>query len=109
MSDEIIRVSHLGKSFGNNVVLRDINFTVSRGDVTSIIGSSGSGKSTLLRCINLLETPTSGEILYHGESINNKNVNASEYRTHVGMVFNPLICLITCRSSTTALLARQRC
>ncbi|NMA33488.1 MAG: amino acid ABC transporter ATP-binding protein [Clostridiaceae bacterium] len=87
MSDEIIRVSHLGKSFGNNVVLRDINFTVSRGDVTSIIGSSGSGKSTLLRCINLLETPTSGEILYHGESINNKNVNASEYRTHVGMVF----------------------
>jgi len=87
MSDEIIRVSHLGKTFGKNVVLRDINFTVSRGDVTSIIGSSGSGKSTLLRCINLLETPTSGEILYHGEPINSRKVNASEYRTHVGMVF----------------------
>ncbi|HEY8395153.1 MAG TPA: amino acid ABC transporter ATP-binding protein, partial [Bacilli bacterium] len=77
----------LGKTFGKNVVLRDINFTVSRGDVTSIIGSSGSGKSTLLRCINLLETPTSGEILYHGVPINGKDVNASEYRTHVGMVF----------------------
>jgi putative lysine transport system ATP-binding protein len=87
MSDEIIRVSHLGKAFGNNIVLRDINFTVSRGDVTSIIGSSGSGKSTLLRCINLLETPTSGEILYHGVPINGRDVNASEYRTHVGMVF----------------------
>jgi putative lysine transport system ATP-binding protein len=87
MNDEIIRVNHLGKSFGKNVVLRDINFTVSKGDVTSIIGASGSGKSTLLRCINLLETPTSGEILFHGVPINGKNVNASEYRTRVGMVF----------------------
>jgi len=87
MSDEILKISHLGKTFGKNVVLRDIDFIVSRGDVTSIIGSSGSGKSTLLRCINLLETPTSGEILYHGAPINSKKVNASEYRTRVGMVF----------------------
>jgi len=87
MSEEILKISHLGKTFGNNVVLRDIDFTVSKGDVTSIIGSSGSGKSTLLRCINLLETPTSGEILFHGVPINSNKVNASEYRTHVGMVF----------------------
>ena len=68
-------------------MLRDIDFTVNKGDVTSIIGSSGSGKSTLLRCINLLETPTSGEILYHGQSVTGPKVNAPEYRSHVGMVF----------------------
>ena len=60
---------------------------MNKGDVTSIIGSSGSGKSTLLRCINLLETPTSGEILYHGQSVTGPKVNAPEYRSHVGMVF----------------------
>ena len=68
-------------------MLRDIDFTVATGDVTSIIGASGSGKSTLLRCINLLETPTSGEILYHGQSVTGAGVNAPEYRSHVGMVF----------------------
>jgi len=87
MSDVIIKVSHLGKTFGSNVVLRDIDFTVSKGDVTSIIGPSGSGKSTLLRCINLLETPTVGEILFHGQPINDKKVDACKYRTRVGMVF----------------------
>ena len=65
--DTILEVRHLSKSFGKNEVLRDIDFTVSKGDVTSIIGASGSGKSTLLRCINLLETPTSGDVLFHGE------------------------------------------
>ena len=64
MQDVILEVKHLSKAFGSNQVLRDIDFTVKKGDVTSIIGASGSGKSTLLRCINLLETPTSGEILY---------------------------------------------
>ena len=68
-------------------MLRDIDFTVAKGDVTSIIGASGSGKSTLLRCINLLETPTSGEILYHGQSVTGPGVNAPQYRSHVGMVF----------------------
>ncbi|MBS6734463.1 MAG: amino acid ABC transporter ATP-binding protein [Clostridiales bacterium] len=83
----MLEVRHLSKAFGNNTVLRDIDFTVRPGDVTSIIGASGSGKSTLLRCINLLETPTGGEILFHGKNVTGKGVNASGYRAKVGMVF----------------------
>ncbi len=84
---EILNIQHLSKSFGSNQVLKDIDFSVAKGDVISIIGASGSGKSTLLRCINLLETPSSGEILYHGRNVNARGVNAAEYRSHVGMVF----------------------
>ena len=87
MANDILQIHHLSKAFGHNIVLRDIDFTVEKGDVISIIGASGSGKSTLLRCINLLETPTSGEILYHGENVVGKKVNAPKYRSHVGMVF----------------------
>ena len=87
MSDMILQVNHLRKSFGTHEVLRDIDFTVNKGDVTSIIGASGSGKSTLLRCINLLENPTSGEILYHGENVVRRGFNAAAYRSRVGMVF----------------------
>ena len=87
MDNTILQVKHLSKSFGSHEVLKDIDFSVKKGDVTSIIGASGSGKSTLLRCVNLLETPTSGDILFHGKKINGKGVRASEYRTHVGMVF----------------------
>ena len=87
MNDLILQVNHLSKSFGTHEVLRDIDFTVKKGDVTSIIGASGSGKSTLLRCINLLETPSSGEILYHGKNVVGRGVNQPEYRSHVGMVF----------------------
>ena len=87
MEKKIIEVRHLSKSFGSHEVLRDIDFSVDKGDVISIIGASGSGKSTLLRCVNLLETPTSGEILYHGKNVAGKGVNAPEYRSHVGMVF----------------------
>lgn len=87
MADPIIQINHLSKSFGAHVVLRDIDFTVHSGDVISIIGASGSGKSTLLRCLNLLETPTSGQILYHGKDVADHGVNAPEYRSHVGMVF----------------------
>ncbi len=87
MGDMILEIRHLSKSFGSHEVLRDIDFTVEKGDVTSIIGASGSGKSTLLRCINLLETPTSGEILYHGQNVTGPKVNAPRYRSHVGMVF----------------------
>lgn len=83
----ILEIKHLRKSFGDHEVLKDIDFTVNPGDVTSIIGASGSGKSTLLRCVNLLETPTSGEILYHGKNVVGRGVNQPEYRTHVGMVF----------------------
>jgi len=87
MGEVILEIKHLSKSFGSHEVLRDIDFTVAKGDVTSILGASGSGKSTLLRCINLLETPSSGEILYHGKNVAGRGVNAAAYRSHVGMVF----------------------
>lgn len=85
--EPIIEIKHLSKAFGAHVVLKDIDFKVNKGDVTCIIGASGSGKSTMLRCINLLETPTSGDITYHGESILDKNFKQDLYRSHVGMCF----------------------
>ncbi|NLU51038.1 MAG: amino acid ABC transporter ATP-binding protein [Syntrophomonadaceae bacterium] len=85
--DKIIEVRHLRKTFGANEVLRDINFSGSKGEVVCIIGASGSGKSTLLRCLNLLEYPTSGEILYHGQNILEHNMTNAVYRTKLGMVF----------------------
>lgn len=87
MSETILEVHHLGKSFGSHEILRDIDFSVRLGDVTCIIGPSGSGKSTLLRCMNLLEVPSSGEISYHGADIMDKHMNVPEYRSRVGMVF----------------------
>ena len=87
MSDKIIELKDLRKSFGNNEVLKGIDLSVEKGEVISIIGSSGSGKSTLLRCINQLEEKTAGDILYHGTSIFDKSTNLSEYRAKVGMVF----------------------
>ena len=87
MDNTILRVQHLSKSFGSHEVLKDIDFSVEKGDVTSIIGASGSGKSTLLRCINLLENPTSGQILYHGENVTGRGYNIPTYRSRVGMVF----------------------
>lgn len=83
----IIEIKHLNKTFGNREVLSDINFTVEKGQVTSLIGASGSGKSTLLRCINLLEQPTGGEILYKGENILDGKHDVNAYRTRLGMVF----------------------
>lgn len=84
--NKLLDIKHLNKVFGNHEVLKDINFSVYKSDVTSIIGASGSGKSTLLRCINLLETPTNGEILYKNNNIlNTKNI--PNYRAKVGMVF----------------------
>ncbi|NLW44244.1 MAG: amino acid ABC transporter ATP-binding protein [Syntrophomonadaceae bacterium] len=85
--DKIIEVRHLRKVFGNNEVLKDINFSVSKGEVVCIIGASGSGKSTLLRCLNLLEYPTSGEILFHGVNILEQKMSNAVYRTKLGMVF----------------------
>ena len=87
MSEPIIEVRHLSKSFGTHVVLRDVDFTVNHGDVTCVIGASGSGKSTLLRCINLLETPTHGSVLFHGQDITAKGSDPCAYRAKVGMVF----------------------
>ena len=87
MNETILKVQHLGKSFGTHEILKDIDFSVKPKDVTCIIGPSGSGKSTLLRCMNLLETPSSGEICYHGTNIMDRHVNVPEYRSKVGMVF----------------------
>ena len=87
MSEAVISIQNLSKTFGNNEVLKDISFEVKQGEVVTIIGSSGSGKSTLLRCVNLLEKPTSGEIFYNGQNILEHDKSIYEYRTHVGMVF----------------------
>ena len=84
---EILELEHLEKSFGDHVVLRDINLSVSKGEVISVIGSSGSGKSTMLRCINLLEEPTGGRIIFEGNDISDKKNNVTSYRARVGMVF----------------------
>ena len=114
MSEIILEIRHLSKSFGKHEVLRDIDFTVSPGDVTSIIGASGSGKSTLLRCVNLLETPTSGEIVYRGENIKKIKGGAPAYRTKVGMVFqnfnlfNNMSVLKNCMVGQTKVLHRSK-
>ena len=112
--DELLRVEHLSKSFGAHVVLRDIDFTVKPGDVTSIIGASGSGKSTLLRCINLLEPPTAGAIYFHGDNMLARGVNAAAYRTKVGMVFqsfnlfNNMTVLDNCIVGQTKVLGKNK-
>ena len=85
-SSPILAVEHLEKHFGEHIVLRDISFSVQQGEVVSIIGPSGSGKSTLLRCINFLEHPTGGRILYHGKNAETEWPSA-EYHAKVGMVF----------------------
>lgn len=114
MAEPILQVKHLSKTFGKHEVLRDIDFSVNTGDVTTIIGSSGSGKSTLLRCINLLETPTSGEIMYHGENIDKLKGGASAYRSHVGMVFqsfnlfNNMTVIKNCMIGQTKVLGKSR-
>ena len=87
MSENIIEIQHLEKNFGSHKVLSDIDFSVKKGDVTTIIGVSGSGKSTLLRCINVLQTPCGGKILFHGQDIDEKGFSVTDYRAKVGMVF----------------------
>ena len=83
----ILELQHLEKSFGEIEVLKDVDLKIEKGEVVSIIGPSGSGKSTMLRCINLLEEPSGGDILYHGKSILSKGYDLCEYRSKVGMVF----------------------
>lgn len=84
---DLIEIKHLQKQYGNHEVLKDINLSVKDGEVVTIIGPSGSGKSTLLRCINLLEEPTDGELLFKGDNILSPGYNLPKYRAHVGMVF----------------------
>jgi putative lysine transport system ATP-binding protein len=85
--EKVIDIQHLSKSFGNHEVLKDIDFSVNKGEVVCIIGSSGSGKSTLLRCVNLLEKPSGGQIIYKGENILDNKHDINAYRTRLGMVF----------------------
>ena len=114
MGEKVIELVHLQKQFGENTVLRDINLSVSKGEVLSIIGASGSGKSTMLRCINLLETPSSGQILYHGKDITSHDMNLSQYRAKVGMVFqsfnlfNNMTALNNCITGQVSVLRRSR-
>ena len=112
--DKVIELCHLQKQFGSHSVLKDINLSVEKGEVLSIIGASGSGKSTMLRCINLLETPTDGQILYHGEDITSPKFNLSQYRAKVGMVFqsfnlfNNMTALSNCIVGQVSVLGRAR-
>lgn len=114
MAEKVIELVHLQKQFGENTVLHDINLSVSKGEVLSIIGASGSGKSTMLRCINLLETPSSGQILYHGKDISSHDMNLSQYRAKVGMVFqsfnlfNNMTALNNCITGQVSVLKRSR-
>ena len=87
MSEQILQIRNLKKIFGSHEVLKDINVTVNKGEIISVIGSSGSGKSTMLRCVNLLEEPTSGEILFNGSNVQDKNFDLCAYRAKVCMVF----------------------
>ncbi|MBE6635189.1 MAG: amino acid ABC transporter ATP-binding protein [Ruminococcaceae bacterium] len=113
-TETVIELSHLEKRFGENEVLKDINLTVKRGEVISVIGSSGSGKSTMLRCINLLEIPTGGKIYFEGKDIEDKDVKLTDYRTKVGMVFqqfnlfNNMTALDNCVRPQTVVLGRPR-
>ncbi len=112
--DNIIELVHLKKTFGSHEVLRDINLTVKKGEVISIIGSSGSGKSTMLRCVNLLETPTDGRILFEGKDIADKSMKLSQYRAKVVMVFqqfnlfNNMTALANCVRPQMIVLKRSR-
>lgn len=109
----IIQIEHLKKSFGDNLVLKDISMNVNKGEVVTIIGASGSGKSTFLRCINLLETPTDGKILYNGENVLAPGYDLPKYRTHLGMVFqsfnlfNNLNVLQNCMTGQLTVLKRD--
>ena len=87
MNNAILSARHLSKSFGDHQVLRDVDFDVMPGSVVSILGSSGSGKSTLLRCMNRLETPSGGEVIYRGEVVGAPGFDLNKYRARVGMVF----------------------
>ena len=111
--ESILQINHLGKAFGSHVVLKDISMTVNEGDVICVIGASGSGKSTFLRCINYLEEPTCGEILFHGKDAETQWKRA-EYHAKVGMVFQSfnlfgnMTVLENCVSGQMKVLKRKR-
>lgn len=114
MAEKVIQIKNLQKQFGDHKVLQGIDLQVDKGEVLSVIGASGSGKSTMLRCINLLETPTSGEILYHGKNIQDSDFQISRYRAKVGMVFqsfnlfNNMTALENCITGQVSVLKKSR-
>lgn len=114
MQETVIEIRSLSKRFGESQVLRDIHFSAGKGEVTCIIGASGSGKSTLLRCINMLESPTSGAVLFHGRDIHNSGISLPEYHARVGMVFqqfnlfNNMTVLGNCMAGQMKVLRRTR-
>ncbi len=112
--DNVIELKHLQKSFGEHTVLRDINLCVKKGETVSVIGSSGSGKSTMLRCINLLETATGGEVLFHGNNVRSADMKLTQYRAKAVMVFqsfnlfNNLTALENCIIGQMSVLNKSR-
>ena len=115
MAEQVIEIKGLHKAFGSHEVLKGIDFAANKGEVVCIIGSSGSGKSTLLRCINLLENPDKGAILYHGKDIlTDDTINMPQYHAKVGMVFQQfnlfgnMTVLENCMTSQMKVLRRSR-
>lgn len=109
MSNEVVvRIEGLQKAFGDNVVLRNINLDVHRGEVVVVLGPSGSGKSTMLRCVNLLETPTSGKIIFEGEEITAKGVDINKVRARLGMVFQSFNLFPHLSAKKNVMLAQQK-
>lgn len=110
----VIELVHLEKRFGAHEVLRGVDLSVEQGEVLSVIGASGSGKSTMLRCINLLETPTAGQVRYRGQTVTERTVNLPQYRARVGMVFQSfnlfhnMTALENCIVGQTSVLGRKR-
>lgn len=86
----VIKINNLNKVFGDNEVLKDINLEINQGEVVAIIGPSGSGKSTLLRCMNLLEVPTKGQVIFEGNDLTEKGTQVDKLRQKMGMVFQKL-------------------
>ncbi|GEK33686.1 amino acid ABC transporter ATP-binding protein [Kurthia sibirica] len=108
MENTIIDIKNLSKSFGSHEVLKDINFSVKKGEVVTVIGSSGSGKSTLLRCLNLLETPDGGEVNYDGKNILTHMENVNDYRTKLGMVFQQFNLFNNCNVLDNCILGQMK-
>ncbi len=108
MSEPVIRIQNLEKTFGDNTVLRDINLEVQRGEVVVVLGPSGSGKSTMLRCINRLEEPTSGHIWFEDVDVCDKHTNLNEVRSRLGMVFQSFNLFPNLTAKKNVMLAQRK-
>ena len=107
-NDVVVRIEDLHKSFGDLDVLRGVNLEVRRGEVVVILGPSGSGKSTLLRCVNLLETPTSGRVFFEDTEITGKKTDINKVRAMVGMVFQSFNLFPHLSAKSNVMLAQRK-